>query len=128
MAFGGQHRGIRLPKIGVTDRTLPIEGWERLPQLPRGGTIPLAQGHTHNFATVAIEGQPDRIPLHAMAWRLPFTEYGERLARAANVVLPSEHDLVERVGRINVWCHEVGAHQSISASINSLQQSTACAL
>ena len=31
--------------------------------------------------------------------------------QAANVVLPPEHDLVERVRRINIWCHDVGAHQ-----------------
>jgi hypothetical protein len=35
-----------------------------------------------------------------------------RITRSLNVVLPPEHDLLERVRRINVWCHEVGAHQS----------------
>jgi hypothetical protein len=45
-------------KNSVAECPLPIHGRERLSHLPRGGGIALAQGHTDNFATLAIEGQP----------------------------------------------------------------------
>src|SRR3712207_3639980 len=32
VARGGKDRGIRTPEIGVTDGTLAVHGWERLPQ------------------------------------------------------------------------------------------------
>jgi hypothetical protein len=58
MTLGAQNCRVRFPKIGVTDRTLPIHGWQGLPQLPRGGGITLAQRDPNNFARVAIESQP----------------------------------------------------------------------
>ena len=59
MAFAGQNGGIGRPEIRVRDRTLPIHGRQRVPQLLCGGLIARPNRDTDNFAGVPIHGQPN---------------------------------------------------------------------
>ncbi len=59
MAFPGQDGGIRGPEIRVRDRTLAVHSGQRVPQLLRGDLIARPNRHPHNFAGVAIQGQPN---------------------------------------------------------------------
>jgi hypothetical protein len=59
MAFRWQDCGIRLPKIGVADGTLAIEGRQRSPQSAYAGFGPRSDRHTDNFAGLAVKSQPN---------------------------------------------------------------------
>jgi hypothetical protein len=54
-----QDTGIRLPEIRVTDRTLPIDGRQRLSELACGCFVPRADGYSHNFPRIAVKRQPE---------------------------------------------------------------------
>jgi hypothetical protein len=59
VARGGKDRRIRTPEIGVTDGTLAVHGWERLPQTTRTAFVARADKAADNQARFAIKGEPD---------------------------------------------------------------------
>lgn len=59
MAFGRDDRRVGLPKVGVTDGTLPVHCWKRGPQLPRRRLGPPTNGDPDDFPRVAVDGKPD---------------------------------------------------------------------
>jgi hypothetical protein len=54
MALGGENRGIRLPKIGVADGTLAVDGRQGIPQALRACFIPWSDITTDNQAVLRV--------------------------------------------------------------------------
>ena len=59
MPFRWQNAGICLPKVGVADGTLAVDGRDRRPQPACGCFGPCPDCHANDFTCVAIDGQPD---------------------------------------------------------------------
>ena len=59
VALGWQHEGVGRPEIGVRDGTLPIDGWQRLPELLGGGLVPRPNRDADNLTRVPIQRKPD---------------------------------------------------------------------
>src|SRR5213592_3440722 len=59
IALGGQNGCVRFPKIGVTDGTLAIDGWQQGPQFASGRFARRPNRHAHNFTRFATN--PDAV-------------------------------------------------------------------
>jgi hypothetical protein len=59
MALGWQNGCIGLPEIRVADRTLTVDGRKRGPQPACRRFGSCSNRHTHNLASLAIDGQPN---------------------------------------------------------------------
>ena len=59
VALGGEHKSISLPEIGVDESTLPVNPWQRIPQLlsRRFRTVP--HGTPDHFSRFFVLSQPD---------------------------------------------------------------------
>ncbi len=71
VARGGKDRGIGTPEIGVTDGTLAVHGWERLPQTTRATFVARADKAADNEARFDIKGEPDPLLVRLRANKGP---------------------------------------------------------
>lgn len=71
MALGGQTGCVRFPKIGGTDGTLAIDGWQRGPPFARGRFAPRPNRHAHTCTRFATYCQPDPLLAPLLADKRP---------------------------------------------------------
>ncbi len=71
VALGRQDRGIGTPEIGVTDGTLAVHGWERLPQTTCAVFVARADKAADNEARFDIQGEPDPLLVRLRADKGP---------------------------------------------------------
>lgn len=58
MAFGREHRPIRLPEVAVANGTLPIDGRQRGPKPAGNLTVSCANRDADDLAGVPVQGKP----------------------------------------------------------------------
>ena len=65
MALGGNYGFVRRPKIGITDRALPINGWQRRPEGLSAFPAAIPDMDPDDLAGIAVDRQPN--PLFIIA-------------------------------------------------------------
>ena len=55
MAFGGKYGFIGRPEIGIADRALPINGWQRLPERLSAFPAAIADMDPDNLAGIPVD-------------------------------------------------------------------------
>ena len=55
MAFGGKYGFVRGPKIGIADRALPINGWQRRPEGLSAFPAAIPDMDPDNLAGIAVD-------------------------------------------------------------------------